>query len=308
MSFTYFCEQKQVNKQLPACSHDSEIMQKGANQSYFGNIVEGIASSWQGLRLSLKHLWQARRRRKPMGIADDRYFEQQTGMVTLTYPYESFPVPDNGRYRLHNEMEDCIVCDKCAEVCPVNCIEIEAVKSPEEIRKTSDGHSVRLYAATFDIDMAKCCFCGLCTTVCPTECLTMTKTYDFSEFDVRDMNYHFSDLSPTEAAEKRQAYENFQVAKQQAKAQPVADPVQTVPENSTAETDKTPGSPAKPVMKKPAMKPVPKTTPTPENQATDPTDTAPAQNEAPSEPPVEEPRPVAKKPVMKPVIRKKPEE
>src|SRR4028119_2088185 len=181
-------------------------MTKGANSSWFGNVKEGIVSSWQGLKVSVKHIFEARKSRTPIGIANPEYFDQQTGIVTLKYPYEALPVPDNGRYRLHNEMEDCIVCDKCAEICPVDCIEIEAVKSPEEIRKTSDGHSVRLYAAKFDIDMAKCCFCGLCTTVCPTECLTMTKTYDFSERVLDNLNYHFSDLSPEEATTKRKAY------------------------------------------------------------------------------------------------------
>ena len=275
-------------------------MQKQTTDSYWGGIRHGIASSWQGLKLSLKHLWQARRRRTPIGVADADYFKQQTGMVTLTYPYESLPVPDNGRYRLHNEMEDCIVCDKCAEICPVNCIEIEAVKSPEEIRKTSDGHSVRLYAAKFDIDMAKCCFCGLCTTVCPTECLTMTKTYDFSEFDIRDMNYHFSDLSPVQATEKRQAYEDYQAAKQKAKSatQPTPAEQTVVAENSIAEKDKTPAPSGKPVMKKPAMKPVVKTPPA-EPPASEETpiaeETEPQSPETkPEETATELPRPISK--------------
>ncbi len=220
----------------------------GATNSYFGHIWEGITSSWQGLKLSMRHIRNAKKSRTPIGIMDENYFEQETGVVTLRYPYESLPVPDNGRYRLHNEMEDCIVCDKCAEICPVNCIDIEAVKSSEEIRKTSDGHSVRLYAARFDIDMAKCCFCGLCTTVCPTECLTMTKTYDFSEFDVQAMNYHFSDLSPDEATTKRQEYEAFQAAKQAAKNTP---PVADIP----AESEKVAPTSGKPVMKKPMIKP-----------------------------------------------------
>ncbi len=233
-------------------------------KTYFKDIAEGITSLWQGLKLSLRHLRDARKSRTPIGIADENYFAQETGIVTLKYPYEALPVPDNGRYRLHNEVDDCIVCDKCAEVCPVNCIEIEAVRSPEEIRKTSDGHSVRLYAAKFDIDMAKCCFCGLCTTVCPTECLTMTKTYDFSEFNVAAMNYHFSDISPQQAEEKRQVYDEFQAAKQQAKANgqtagtgnPGVETQNDTAQNSILEKAETPALPVKPAMKKPVMKPV----------------------------------------------------
>lgn len=229
---------------------------KGANNSYFGNLKEGVKSSLQGLKLSLQHIFEAKNSRQPIGVADENYFEQETGIVTLQYPYEAIPVPDNGRYRLHNEMEDCIVCDKCAEVCPVNCIEIEAVKSTEEIRKTSDGHSVRLYAAKFDIDMAKCCFCGLCTTVCPTECLTMTKAYDFSEFDVDNMNYHFSDLSPEQAKEKQKLYEEQQAAKIAAKLAAKAEVVHETPPAPVSETPAADPAPAKPVVKRPVMRPV----------------------------------------------------
>ncbi|MDJ1502889.1 4Fe-4S dicluster domain-containing protein [Xanthocytophaga agilis] len=300
-------------------------MQKGANNSYFGNIWEGIASSWQGLKLSLKHIWEARQRRTPISITDPDYFKQETGIVTLTYPYESLPVPDNGRYRLHNEMEDCIVCDKCAEICPVSCIDIEAVKSTEEIRKTSDGHSVRLYAARFDIDMAKCCFCGLCTTVCPTECLTMTKTYDFSEFDIRDMIYHFSDLSPEQAVEKRQNYEAVQAAKQQAKNSVSVPAIQPTEEKTVEQTASTPTT-AKPVMKKPAIKPVtnpivtdstpsiPEVTPTvtevtPEtSQATQEVSPQDTKTEEANQPEQAPSKPVMKKPIIKPMIKKKTDE
>ncbi|MDB5273146.1 MAG: hyfH [Chitinophagaceae bacterium] len=157
-----------------------------------------------------------------MSIDDTSYFHQKDGVVTTLYPYESIPVPDNGRYRLHNEMEDCIVCDLCAKICPVDCIAIDPIKSTVEIGKTSDGSTRRIYAATFDIDMAKCCYCGLCTTVCPTESLTMTKAYDYSEFDIRNMVYHFADLSPEESVVKRKEWDEAQAAKLAAKAAPVA--------------------------------------------------------------------------------------
>jgi formate hydrogenlyase subunit 6/NADH:ubiquinone oxidoreductase subunit I len=186
-------------------------------KGYFRNIWEGIRTSVVGLRLSIRHAWQANKRRKSTPIFDAKYFEQKTGIVTLEYPFEAIAVPDNGRYRLYNEMEDCIVCDKCAKICPVDCIEIEAIKSPEQIGTTSDGSPIRLYAQKFDIDMAKCCYCGLCTTVCPTECLTMTKAYDYSEYDIRNMIYNFSNLTPEQSEEKIALWEQYQKEKEQAK-------------------------------------------------------------------------------------------
>lgn len=199
--------------------------------AYFQHINEGIRTTLAGMKLTLKHLWQARRRRGNHNIREKDYFQEQNGMVTLQYPFETMPIPDNGRYRLHNEMDDCIVCDKCAKVCPVDCIDIEPIKATEEIGKASDGSPIRLYAAVFDIDMAKCCYCGLCTTVCPTECLTMTKTFDYSEFDVRDMNYHYSNLTPELAAEKKSLYEQFLLEKEELKKQKAApQPVEISPE------------------------------------------------------------------------------
>lgn len=169
------------------------------------------------MTITLRHLWAARARRSQNSVREEDYFNQQNGMVTLQYPQETMPIPDNGRYRLHNEMDDCIVCDKCAKVCPVDCIDIEPIKATGEVGKASDGSPIRLYAAKFDIDMAKCCYCGLCTTVCPTECLTMTKTFDYSEFDVRDMNYHYANLNPEQAEEKKALYERFMKEKEELK-------------------------------------------------------------------------------------------
>ena len=211
---------------------------------YFRNISEGISTTVTGMRLTLRHLWSARNRRKPVDIRTDDFFSGQEGMVTIQYPQETIPIPDNGRYRLHNEIDDCIVCDKCVKVCPVDCIDIEPIKAIEEVGRASDGSPIRLYAAKFDIDMAKCCYCGLCTTVCPTECLTMTKTFDYSELDVRDMVYNYANLTAEEADEKRRLLEQFQKEKEALKAAP----------KPAVTAEKPAASPARPVFK-PGMKP-----------------------------------------------------
>ncbi len=189
------------------------MKKKGANNTYWGNLKEGIQSSLKGLQLSFRHLKNARHSRTPEYVSDPNYFKLQTGIVTLQYPHEKLPLPDIARYQLHNEMDDCIVCDKCAKICPVDCIEIEPIKATGIVGHASDGSPIRLYAAKFDIDMAKCCFCGLCTTVCPTECLTMTHEYDFSVFDIKQHNFEFGNLTPEQSQEKRELYEQFMAEK-----------------------------------------------------------------------------------------------
>jgi formate hydrogenlyase subunit 6/NADH:ubiquinone oxidoreductase subunit I len=182
--------------------------------NYFQAICYTFRNLWQGAKLTWSHLKKSNtQRNNALSVANPQYFTQTEGLVTLQYPHERLPIPDTGRYQLHNEMADCIVCDKCAKICPVNCIEIEAIKATEQIGTTSDGSPIRLYAAKFDIDMAKCCFCGLCTTVCPTECLTMTPLYDVSTYALEEMNYKFSEMTPSEIAEKKLRYEQHQAQK-----------------------------------------------------------------------------------------------
>lgn len=206
---------------------------------YWTNIVTAVSTLLQGLKLTGKHIVASRRSKTSVDITEAGYFDKQQGIATIQFPHETIPVPDNGRYQLYNEIDDCIVCDKCAKICPVNCITIEPIRSPEEFGKTSDGTSKRIYAAKFDIDMGKCCFCGLCTTVCPTECLTMTKTYDFSVLDIREHNFPFGNMSEDQVAIKKNEWEVYQQNK--AKATPTAQP----------STSPAPG--AKPVFK-PKMK------------------------------------------------------
>jgi len=225
--------------------------------NYFSNITDTFLSLFTGMKLTLKHLKDARSSHSPTNVQSPNYFFQDKGLVTLSYPFEALPVPDNGRYRLYNEIDDCIVCDKCAVVCPVDCIAIETIKSPEAIGETSDGSVKRLWAEKFDIDMAKCCFCGLCTTVCPTECLTMTKVYDFSETDIGNMNYHFTNLAPELAEDKKKLYDQFVKEKEELKKQQAELKLHAANEalkETPAATDspKMPSKPAfKPVIRKP---------------------------------------------------------
>jgi NADH-quinone oxidoreductase subunit I len=177
-----------------------------------------LAKLWKGLSLTFRHLTNLMRRRTPISIQSDEYFKQQ-GLVTIKYPQEQIPVPDNGRYQLHLDIEDCIGCDQCARICPVNCIEIETIRSVESLGTTSDGTPKRLYIPKFDIDMAKCCFCGLCTVVCPTECLIMTKDYDYSTVKISDLNFHWQDIDQATAEIKKKEWENYELAKKQAKIQ-----------------------------------------------------------------------------------------
>jgi formate hydrogenlyase subunit 6/NADH:ubiquinone oxidoreductase subunit I len=209
--------------------------------SYWNDLFSMIQSLSTGLKITLQHFLKARKSRKPVAIYDPTYFQ-----------------PVTGRYRLHNEIDDCIVCDKCAKICPVNCITIEPIRAVEEIGKTSDGTSKRIYAATFDINMSQCCFCGLCTTVCPTECLTMTKVYDFSVTDIREHTYAFAEMTTEEIQNKKSALEQFQKAKLEAGSP--AKQSENIPPATTPSADPVKPPSAKPVFR-PKIKPPGQTPP-----------------------------------------------
>ncbi len=200
------------------------------------------------MALTIRYFLSARFKRNKKPVTSANYFDEENGTFTVQYPHEEIPVPDHGRYKLHNEIDDCIVCDKCAKICPVDCIEIEPIRAVEEYGKTSDGTPLRIHAAKFDIDMAKCCFCGLCTVVCPTECLTMTDEFDYSTSNILDHNFSFSKMTEQEIAQKKTELEEFQ--KEKAAAQ-----------NTTSEEKS-----VKAVSKKPAGKPVFKPRPIPKRK------------------------------------------
>jgi NADH-quinone oxidoreductase subunit I len=184
-----------------------------------GNVIKGITTAVKGLSITLVHLFAPNRKRQVQTVAADNYFKKlEEGTNTIQYPKQKLPVPEVGRYQLDVEMDDCIVCDLCAKICPVNCISIESIKATEVIGQTSDGSKKMLYAAQFDIDMAKCMYCGLCTIVCPTECIVMTNQYDKTVFELSDLVYQFSDMTPEDAAEKRSLLEKQQAERAAAKA------------------------------------------------------------------------------------------
>jgi NADH-quinone oxidoreductase subunit I len=181
------------------------------------STINAFKTGWKGLALTIRHLFSKNSKRKVMPVSSDNYFKQMEGTNTIQYPKQQLPVPEVGRYQLEVEIDDCIVCDLCAKICPVDCIDIEQIKATELIGHTSDGSPKRIYAAKFDIDMAKCMYCGLCTIVCPTECIIMTNQYDRTVFELKDLNYEFSDMTPEDAAEKRLLLERQLAEKQAAK-------------------------------------------------------------------------------------------
>ena len=165
-------------------------------KDYFLKFWQGVFTILIGMKVTLRHVF--------------------IPAVTIQYPSVKPQLPERERNRLYVNMDDCIGCDQCARACPVNCIEIETVKSipGEDLGTTSNGKKKALWVTTFNIDFAKCCYCQLCVFPCPTECIYMTDVYEFSEFQRESLLYDFVTLLPEDRIQKKKNLEEFQVKKE----------------------------------------------------------------------------------------------
>ncbi len=148
-------------------------------RSYFTNIFYTLFSILKGMQVTFNCMLSKR--------------------ITIDYPFES-TVQKGFRGKLVNYTADCISCNKCVVICPVDCITLEATKREDfdpEKHTASTGHPLRLKLETYDIDMNKCMYCNLCTEVCPTDCLVMTDDVEYSSADRDDMTIAFTEKSGT---------------------------------------------------------------------------------------------------------------
>jgi glutamate synthase (NADPH/NADH) small chain/NADH-quinone oxidoreductase subunit I len=86
---------------------------------------------------------------------------------TITYPEVKRDFPHGYRGFHINNLEDCIGCANCQEVCMNEAIDM--VKTDKEYNPKNSS------ACIPRIDYGRCCWCSLCTDVCPPNSLKLDR-------------------------------------------------------------------------------------------------------------------------------------
>ncbi|MBA1341559.1 MAG: F(420)H(2) dehydrogenase subunit I [ANME-2 cluster archaeon] len=107
-----------------------------------------------------------------------------TKSVTRLYPEEIMDLPDAFRGQQHLDMDKCVGCGICSQMCPNNVIEI--VKSGKWYPQFDNGH---------------CMFCGLCVDFCPNGALSMTKHFELACWTKAETVYSPDQLAAPNKAE-----------------------------------------------------------------------------------------------------------
>ena len=107
-----------------------------------------------------------------------------TKAVTRLYPEEIMELPDAFRGQQHLDMDKCVGCGICAQMCPNNVIEI--VKCGKWYPQFDNGH---------------CMFCGLCVDFCPNGALSMTKHFEMACWTKEETVYSPDQLAAPNKAE-----------------------------------------------------------------------------------------------------------
>ncbi len=94
--------------------------------------------------------------------------------ATLEFPAEKESLDDVERGALLLDMDTCVSCCACEQMCPAKAIDMVEVKASASATKKMP-----------QVGMDRCMLCGFCEEVCPTKCLSLTKGYDFEVCDKR---------------------------------------------------------------------------------------------------------------------------
>ncbi len=102
--------------------------------------------------------------------------------ITVKIPAEKREVSPRYRGFHTNDLETCIGCGNCSEICPTSAITM--VHDPS----LPDDEPGRKPQRPW-MDYGRCCFCALCVDVCPSGSLSMTKDFVWTSYNADDFYF-----------------------------------------------------------------------------------------------------------------------
>lgn len=96
----------------------------------------------------------------------------RAGKVTLPYPFQPSETPEGFRGRVTLDVNKCIGCGGCAEVCPTRLIRVTD-PSPEK--------------RVLEFELERCVHCGRCEEVCPEDAITLDREFETATTDNRQL-------------------------------------------------------------------------------------------------------------------------
>ena len=117
-----------------------------------------------------------------MGITLKYFLNHKKTVCTIQYPREKDLIPARHRGIHYLETEKCVMCWKCSDICPVDCIYIEGVRGADgPLEGGYRGQMATL--SKFTVDYTVCIFCGLCEEPCPPKCIWLGPEFDYHSTD-----------------------------------------------------------------------------------------------------------------------------
>lgn len=107
----------------------------------------------------------------------------EKGEVRINPPVST---PPNFRGKLEYDIDKCVGCGLCAQVCPSKAIEIVRDKK-WIIMHCKDGAKLAA-PLKIKIYVSRCVFCGQCVDICPRKCLRMTDEFLLADEDKLSKN------------------------------------------------------------------------------------------------------------------------
>ena len=141
---------------------------------YFPSVIGGLVITFSHWRKTLRRLVFPRK----IGAGRTLMDLSDTGMVTMQYPEEKWPMPVGYRgaptlVKDEEGREKCVSCQLCEFVCPPRAIRI----IPGDIPAGSPNAKVEKAPKEFEIDMIRCIYCGFCEEVCPEEAIFLKREF-----------------------------------------------------------------------------------------------------------------------------------